>query len=432
MPKALIITYYWPPSGGSAVLRWLKFAKYLKEYGWEPVIYTPKNPEPQEFDTSLLQDIPDNLEVIKKKIREPYRIYKWLTGRSKDERLGVALISEKYKGGLLSKFSLWIRSNLFIPDPRIFWVKPSIRLLAKYLCKHSVDVVITTGPPHSMHLIGMGLKKKTGVKWVADFRDPWTNIDFYQELMLTRWADKCHRKLEQEVLQTTDRIIAVSPSMSNEFKAMGAKNVFTITNGYDGEIASPPIKEDPHHFTLLHLGSLPRSRNPVILWEVLSDLAGEDPSFAKKLRLELAGKVDIVVQQSIQDSGLQNYVIHFNYIPHSGIMEAMAHAQVLLLVINNTSNAKGILTNKFFEYLSARRPILAIGPEEGDAATILDTTGAGKIFGFEDRINLKKHLLQLFALYSQGKLQVNSSDFEKYSRRNLAAQLAEILNTLIG
>src|SRR5512145_3112746 len=158
MRKALIITYYWPPSGGSAVLRWLKFSKYLGRFGWKPVIYTPLNPEPQEFDESLLADIPENLEVIKTKIVEPYSIYKFLTGKKKNERLGVALMNQGKRKGFMSKLSLWIRSNLFIPDPRMLWIRPSVRFLKNYIEQHDIHVVITTGPPHSMHLIGHGLK----------------------------------------------------------------------------------------------------------------------------------------------------------------------------------------------------------------------------------------------------------------------------------
>ncbi|MEJ2050837.1 MAG: glycosyl transferase family 1, partial [Calditrichota bacterium] len=187
MKKVLIITYYWPPSGGSQVLRWLKFVKYLREFGWEPVIYTPENPEAPETDTSNLKDIPENLEIIKRRIREPYQAYKIFLGKKKDEKLSTAFLSEDKKGKkITAKIALWIRSNFFIPDARRFWIKPSVKYLADYLKSHPIDTIITTGPPHSMHLIGLYLKKKTNFPWVADFRDPWTNIDFYKELLLTR------------------------------------------------------------------------------------------------------------------------------------------------------------------------------------------------------------------------------------------------------
>jgi glycosyltransferase involved in cell wall biosynthesis len=429
MKKVLIITYYWPPSGGSSVLRWLKFTKYLRSFGWEPVIYTPANPEPQEIDQSLLKNIPENLEIIKTKIYEPYSLYKWLTGKKQSDRLGVALMSDNKKPGFISKFSLWIRSNLFIPDPRRFWVNPSIRLLSRYLKANPVDIIVSTGPPHSMHLIGLGLKRKLGVKWVADFRDPWTNIDFYTDLLLTTMADHCHKKLEKSVLRGADFIITVSPGMTEEFKNMGIMNLATITNGYDEEPLSA-LKPEKGKFTIVHLGSMPKSRNPENLWHALSNLVKGNPGFASQLQIRLIGKTDRTVHDSIALYKLNNYLVQEEFVPHDQTMELLTNAAVLLLCINNTPNAKGILTNKFFEYLSAQRPIVALGPKNGDAALILQETGAGSIFDYKDTDLLSNHVLALFELYSQDKLAVNSSNIEKYSRKNLTRQLSELLNKI--
>lgn len=430
MKRALIITYYWPPSGGSAVLRWLKFAKYLRNFGWEPVIYTPANPEPQETDLSLLKDIPLNLEVITSPIWEPYTIYKWLTGRKKEDRLGVALMTDKKNGGLISRFSLWIRSNLFIPDPRRFWVNPSIRLLGDYIRSNPVDVVISTGPPHSMHLIGLGLKKKLGSKWIADFRDPWTHIDFYKDLALTRLADRYHKMLEKKVLEEADQVITISPGMTREYLSMGIHPVTTITNGYDEE-SFVTAKPDESKFTLIHLGSMPKSRNPEILWKALSELVNQNHRFASMLHIRLIGKADLLVKESIENNHLQHYVSTEEYVPHEQTPEILTRATVLLLCINNTPHAAGILTNKFFEYLSARRPILALGPTDGDAAAILNQTGAGRIFDYSDYSGLKNHLSGLIELNSQNDLKSEFKDIERYSRKNLTKELSELLNKLI-
>jgi glycosyltransferase involved in cell wall biosynthesis len=430
MGKVLIITYYWPPSGGSAVLRWLKFIKYLRDFGWEPVVYTPENPEAQELDESLLKDIPENLTLIKTRIYEPYRLYKWITGIKRSDRLGVALMSDKKKPGLTGKLSLWIRSNLFIPDPRIFWIRPSINYLSNYLQQHPVDVIVSTGPPHSMHLIALGLKNRLGLKWVADFRDPWTNIDFYKDLKLTRLADYCHRKLENKVLRGADQIITVSPGMTREFFEMEIQNVITINNGFDLE---PPekVNVETGKFVLLHLGSMPKARNPENLWKVLSELTTQDSRLASSLRIRLIGKADQAVRESVIHYALQKYVAFEDYIPHEQTLSILAGATLLLLCINNTPNSKGILTNKFFEYLSARRPILAVGPPEGDAAAILAETKAGHIFNYNDTEGLKSHLISLFELYLQHNLKIEEADIERFSRRNLTQQLSEVLNKLI-
>jgi glycosyltransferase involved in cell wall biosynthesis len=429
LQRVLIITYYWPPSGGSAVLRWLKFSKYLGQFSWEPVIYTPENPEPQEYDESLLSDIPGNLEVIKTKIIEPYSVYKFLTGKKKNERLGVALMNQGKKGGLVSRVSLWIRSNLFIPDPRMLWIKPSVKYLAKYMKQHPVDAVVTTGPPHSMHLIGYHLKRKTGIKWLADFRDPWTNIDFYNDLSLTHRADKIHHKLEKMVLLGADRVITVSPGMTEEFRSMGAKNITTITNGFD-DLDTSLIKRSTEKFSILHLGSMPRSRNPENLWMVLSELTQADPEFRKLLEIRLIGKADQSVLDSLKKFELLSFVRMESYIPHNETPQILSASSLLLLCINNTPNAKGILTNKFFEYLSAKRPILAIGPKDGDAASILNESGAGKVFGYNETVKLKEHIAELFGKFSAQNLSVNSTGIDKYSRRNLTEQLSILLNQM--
>jgi glycosyltransferase involved in cell wall biosynthesis len=429
LKRVLIITYYWPPSGGSAVLRWLKFTKYLRDYGWEPVIYTPENPEPQEIDESLLTDIPDNLEILKTRIIEPYTVYKWLTGRKKADRLGVALMADKKKSGIFGKFSLWIRSNLFIPDPRILWIKPSMNFLDKYLDKNPVDIIISTGPPHSMHLIAKRLKEKKGIKWLADFRDPWTNIDFYRELTLTKHSDRKHRKLEMEVLRSADHIVTVSPGMTGEFKKMGIADVTTVTNGYDDEILKH-AKPLPLGFNIVHLGSMPKSRNPQILWEALNEILQTEPGLQGHLKVHLIGKTDIAIVDSIKLHHLENFVKQHAYIPHAEAQGILSSASVLLLCINNSENAGGILTNKFFEYLSAHRPILAIGPVNGDAATILDESGAGKIFEYTDVTGLKNHLIALFNLYTKNALEVNSKNIERFSRKSLTYELSNLLNRL--
>ena len=429
MRRVLIITYYWPPSGGSAVLRWLKFTKYLRDFGWEPVIYTPSNPESQEIDASLFSDIPENIEIIKRKIIEPYSIYKFLTGKKQDERLGVALMDQGKKKGLMSRLSLWIRSNLFIPDPRMLWIKPSVNFLAKYLKQNPVDAIITTGPPHSMHLIGLRLKKRTNLKWLADFRDPWTNIDFYKDLSLTAMADRRHKLLEKKVLTHADHIITVSPGMTEELRIVGVKGITTITNGFDDSDVSS-IRYKINKFSILHLGSMPKSRNPENLWKVLSELISVNPLFASQLEITLIGKADQSIVESLDQFKLTPFVKQISYIPHSETSDVLSSAAVLLLCINNTPNAKGILTNKFFEYLSAKRPIIALGPKDGDAAFILKETGAGDVFGYHEEDTLKAHLLSLFDLFSRDEMYINSSNIEKYSRKNLTKGLSILLNKI--
>jgi len=428
--RVLIITYYWPPSGGAGVQRWLKFAKYLPDFGWQPIIYTPDNGEVPVTDESLDKDISPETIVIRKKIWEPYDWYKKFVGQKKDEKINVGFLSEQEKPKIIEKISVWIRGNFFIPDARKFWIRPSTKFLSKYLSKHKVDAIISTGPPHSMHLIALKLQERFKIPWIADFRDPWTNIDFYGDLMLTKRSDRKHHKLEKSVLQNADCVLTVGKTLGDELKQLGAKKVEVITNGFDMLDFQDNEVELDKKFSIVHIGSLPKSRNPISLWKVLSKLVDKNTEFRNDLVIKLVGKCDFQVNQSIFDFGLSNYVKRVDYVAHSTLGDIQKSAQVLLLVINNTQNAKGILTGKFFEYLAAKRPILAIGPVDGDVAAILDETNSGVIVDFNDFWGLENVLKSYYKKYKKQELVLKSQKIENYDRRRLTKSLVGLINGL--
>jgi glycosyltransferase involved in cell wall biosynthesis len=435
MQKVLILTYYWPPSGGAGVQRWLKFVKYMREFGWEPVVYTVKNGEIPVVDESLLREIPENIEVIKTDIWEPYLIYKRFIGRKKNDKINASFLSENKKTGLAEKISVWIRGNFFIPDARKFWIQPSIQHLLPLIEKDHIKYVISSGPPHSMHIITMGLKQKfPQLKWVADFRDPWTNIDFYEKLMLTKWADKKHHQMEREVLKNADCILSIGQHMQAEFeniyKLSNGQNLNkfkTITNGYDEtDLVKSKVEKD-NKFSIAHIGTLVKDRDPLVLWKVLNKLINTNSLFEQQLEIKLIGKVDIAVMESIEKMGLRSYINKIDYLPHDKVIEEQQRARLLLLLVNNTKNANGILTGKFFEYMASGSSILAIGPVEGELASIMAETGTGLITDFEDELNLEKNILSFF----DGKTTVRREEkIEKYSRRNLTKQLCALLDEL--
>lgn len=420
MKRLLIITYYWPPNGGAGVQRWLKFTKYLPQHGWQPVVYTPSNPELIMPDPALAEDVPAEAEIVRRPITEPYGFYKRLTGRGKDAKVHTGFLSEEERQGWREDLALWVRSNLFIPDARVWWVKPSIRHLKAYLKDHPVDAVVTTGPPHSLHLIGLGLKRDRGLRWIADWRDPWTNIDFYQQLKLTGWADHKHRRLERAVLREADRTIAVGWTMAAELEALGAKHVDVITNGYDpADVPSPAAPVD-EGFSLVHVGSLTSTRNAPGLWKALALLCARDPVFAAKLKLRFVGAVDHTVLASIAEAGLADKVERVGPVSHAEAMRHMQRARVLLLLLNDTANAKGILTSKLFEYLSVGRPLLSIGPKDGDVARVL---GAERIV---ERGQEERSLEIIRGLFEQSG-QAAGEAFVPYSRPALTTQLVKVL-----
>ncbi|MFA5782188.1 MAG: glycosyltransferase family 4 protein [Bacteroidales bacterium] len=427
MRKVLIITYYWPPSGGAGVQRWLKFVKYLREFNWEPVIYTPENPENPEEDNSLLKDVPDNITILKTPIWEPYNFYKRFIGHKKTQKISAGFLSENKKPKLPEKIAVWIRGNLFIPDARRFWINNSVKYLSDYLAKNKINVIISTGPPHSMHLIALKLKKKLNIPWLADFRDPWTNIDFYKDLKLTNRADKKHRKLEQKVLSNADKVIVISKTMAEDMKRLHNRHYDVITNGYDTEDLQTTTLKMDNKFSLAHIGTMPKTRNPELLWKVLNKLVNEDSQFVSDLEIKLVGKVDYSVVESLKQYNLSDFYNKINYLPHDEVIRIQQQSQVLLLLINNTPNAKMILTGKFFEYLAARRPILCIGPTDGDAAKILFETKAGYISDFDDEETLKKNIIILYSEYKAGILQSHNKGIERFSRKNLTKELAGLM-----
>jgi hypothetical protein len=440
LKKVLIITAYWPPAGGAGVQRWLKFTKYLRNFGWEPVIYTPENSEIPVIDNSLFKDIPENIAVIKQPIWEPYNIYKLITF-SRKKRINVGFLSDSKKPRLSEKLSVWIRSNFFIPDARCFWIKPSVKFLTWYLSENPVDVIISSGPPHSMHLIALNLIKEFKVKslkfkvksipkWVADFRDAWTQIDFYKDLRLTSIADKKHHRLELEVLKYADVVVTVGKTMGDEFETIHKREYKVITNGFDTDDTSNINIIPDSKFSIAHIGSMPKTRNPHGLWKVLKKLVDNDKEFASKLEIKLVGNIDFAIKESINDNKLDRFVNVINYLPHDEVIKVQKQTQLLLLIINQTENAKTILTGKFFEYLASKRPILCIGPVDGEVARIINETNSGKVIDYNDEKSLWNQILQYFNAFKQNELKADSENINMYSRKELTGKLVEILNNI--
>ena len=429
MKKVLIITYYWPPSGGGGVQRWLKFVKYLREFGWEPIVYTPKNPEVPSMDASLLSEVPHDIEIVKTSVWEPYSLYKKFIGKKKSEKINTGFLSESKKPKLTENLSVWIRGNLFIPDARKYWIKPSVRFLKKYLKENQVDAIVSTGPPHSMHMIALGIKKSMNLPWIADFRDPWTNIDFYDKLMLSRLADKSHHIKEQEIIRNADILTTVSWSWAHDFKKMGAKKVEVITNGFDPSDFKSISRLSAHKFELCHIGSMNKDRNPRRLWEAIAEVADNTKGFMHDLKITLLGTTDHEVFEDIEHYGLKTKVEYVSYSPHKEVLQRAANSTLLLLPLNDTPNVAGIIPGKIFEYLALKKPILCIGPETGDSARIIRETKSGETVGFND----KNEMVAFIKLYYQKFKNMESiveekSNFNIYSRIELTKKMAQSLN----
>ncbi len=448
MKRVLIISYYWPPAGGSGVQRWVKFAKYLPAEGWQPVVYTPQNPELSSVDETLLKDIPAEAEIIKRPILEPYGFYRRLFG-SKSSTDMQSLIKDSavsatggevnpISGGTKSwkqSLSLWVRGNLFIPDPRVWWVCPSVRFLKKYLKEHPVDAIVTTGPPQSMHLIGRGLHRATGIPWVADFRDPWTKMFYYKHLHLSKCADQRHHRLEKSVLDEASAVISVSPLVQQEFQEMTSNRVELITNGFDADdfvdicgevLPSADEHSSPTTFNITHTGLFAEDGNPLALWDAIADKCAEDEAFAKALRIRLVGKVDAAIIAALAERGLADHVDALGYRSHDEAVAEQRAAGLLILPLRQEPEYRNVLPGKIFEYLASGRPVLGIGQEDGAAATVLTDSGVGVMYDWDKAGQIRAAIDAAW----DGTFPFNPSGIGRYTRSALTHTLAALLDSL--
>lgn len=420
--KVLIICYYWPPAGGPGVQRWLKFVKYLPDFKVTPIVYVPENPSYPITDEGLLSQVPENIQVLKQPIKEPYGVAGMLS-RKHTKSISAGIVPHQKKQNLLQKLMLYVRGNYFIPDARIGWVKPSITYLENVLTSQGIDTIITTGPPHSLHLIGLGLKERLPeLEWMADFRDPWTSIGYHDKLKMTKKTKAKHKDIEREVLQSADKVIVTSPRTKKEFSKITTQPITVITNGYD--IAENQKIELNNNFTVSHIGSLLSDRNPKILWSALSAIVTTNKAFRDCFRLSLSGRVSETVLESIAVYGLEGYVQLEGYVSHQKAIQLQREANVLLLIEIDSQATKAIIPGKLFEYLAARRPILAIGPEDSDIQSIIENTSSGNYFTYTQEDAIRELLLQHFNRYQKGTAQLQTGSIQQYHRKELTKTLA--------
>jgi glycosyltransferase involved in cell wall biosynthesis len=431
LKKILIITYYWPPSGGSGVQRWLKFVKYLPQLGWQPHVYTPSNPSFAIADGSLHKDVPSEAVVVMQPVWEPFDAFNKLNRLLGKKPVKPSDFVSTGKKSLFKTISTWIRGNLFIPDARVFWVKPSVKLLTNYIIENGIEKIVTTGPPHSVHLIGLRLKKANPqVKWIADFRDPWTEWDLLDTLMLTSLARAKHKKLEHEVLTKADKVITIAPYHVERLQALGKRKVTLLTNGFDEDDFKGVAHIKTTKFTITHIGIVDELRDPRPVMEAIVACCVQHRDFGNEVLIEFIGNVNSSFKEYVKENPVLHSITRFvNQLPHNELLQSYGQTNLQLLVLAHTAIAPGNLPGKFFEYLASRNPILAIGPIEGDAARILNQTKAGEIF---ERYNQGGIQASLLSSYDNWKRDTKRgvSDVSMFTRKNLTFQLGRIIESL--
>lgn len=423
--KVLIATYYWPPSGGSGVQRFLKFCKYLPQLGIKPTVLTVSNPTYPIIDESLSEEVPSTVEVHRTKSFEPFKIYAALSGSDTDSatKPTQALKGEDWK----SKVATWVRANLFVPDARLGWLFTARREALEIVREKDIDSIITTGPPHSTHFIGKYVRRNTGIQWIADFRDPWSDVYYNQLLPRTSVAQSVDKNLERSILQESDEVVVVSPSMIDRQSDVLDREYQLITNGFDPDDFNNSAEELASYtyspFTIRFVGSVREAAIPTGIFKALARLDDE-----LDICLEFIGNVHPQVQKLVEDYGIEDRVSFKSYIPHKEAVKAMQASDLLLLSISKTENSEQIITGKLFDYLGAQRPILFMGTTRGDAARIIRQTGQGVCFEHEDYDEIFRYLDQVVRDPDQlPTMALKTYEKHPYSRITLTEKLASLI-----
>lgn len=426
--KLLIITYYWPPSGGSGVQRWLKFVKYLPSFGWQPLVFTPENPSFEIRDDTLMKDVPPQAEVIRFPIWEPYTVFSTISKLASKKPVSQIDLVATGRKNLFQRITSWIRGNIFIPDARVFWVKPAVKFLEDFLVANEITTIITTGPPHSLHLIGLKLKTKNpSLKWIADFRDPWSEWDLLDTLSLTGWARKKHQNLERKVLTHADRVITIAPFHVNRLEVLGGRRVDLITNGFDEDDFTGIQKVKTKKFTIRHIGMVDELRDPKPFMKAARALAEASLNFSENVIIEFIGSVNSAFREFVaKDKVLSTITIFSRPVSHADLLKLYGATDIQLLILAHTALAAGNLPGKFFEYIASGNFIFGVGPENGDAADILGQTKAGIMVERANSEKIKDTLKIRFEEWSRGSVEV-MRDVSTFSRRELTGKLIDLI-----
>jgi len=432
MKKVLVISYYFPPAGGPGSLRVVKFVRYLSRMGWQPVVLTVKKGEFPYRDESLAKEIPPNVVIHRTTSWDPFLLYKKFTGKSEDETIPIGILTHK-KTSLKEKIAAFVRSNFFIPDARIGWIPFALWKAFRIIRQEKIKLVFISSPPHSSQLVGFCLKTCTGIPWVADLRDPWTDIRYYEFVKRSKISYRLDRFLETLVLKRTNAITTVSSDLVRMFSAKLKGNFsgkfHIIPNGYDEEDFSA-LEYQPHStFEILHTGNMQDHQNPLILWKVLRKMTDQHSEYRHLIRVRLVGRTHPEIQQAVTEMGLEDMVSFLPFKPHREILPMMKNADLLLMVIPRVQKNLGIVTGKFFEYMGTNCPILIIGPPESDAGKLIRPLVGSLIINYDDEGKLEQYLIDAITKWKAGKWFFDNREYTRqFSRKVLTEKLITIFN----
>ena len=432
MRRVLFVTYYFPPSGGPGVQRSLKFTKYLPEFGWMPTVLTvkPEDASYPDLDPDLGLEIPTGVEVSRTAAWDPYAMYARVLGREKQDVVTVGFLGEA-RTNARQRVARWIRANVFLPDARVGWVPFAVSRGRQLLRRYNHEAIVTTGPPHSSHLIGLILSSLHKKPWIVDLRDPWTGIDYSEDLPTSAPAHSLDAAMERTVLRRASAVTIISEAMRSQVIEGRRLPIEVIENGFDpADFEGLQVSPRPDRFTLAHIGNLSAARNPTSLWKALRSMRASQT--VPDLSLVLIGNVEPEVLAAAEANGVSVDVLP--YVPHETAVQRMCESTMLLLSINRVKSAPGIVTGKLYEYVASGRPVLGIGPPDGDAARILRDSGAGHMFAFDDSAGIGRYLQSAYHAWKSGRRLQGASEAAAslFSRRSQTKRLATLLDRISG
>lgn len=435
MKNLLVITYYFPPSGGPGVQRVLKHVKYLREFGWNPIVFTVRDADYPAFDYSLIDEIPKDIKVIRSKIFEPYNFYRKLTGKKPGEPVDVNII--KKEGAKLSfkeQIIEFIRGTFFIPDARIGWYFTSKRELNEVIRDNKIDAIYSSSPPYTSSVIAKYAKKKLKVPWIAGFRDPWT--DFIQappRWFLPKYIDK---SMEKNVFTTADAVevawLGIQKDALQKYPNLPNDKFIHIPNGFDSDDYPNIEQKRSEVFTITYTGSMYGKRNPKALFDAIESLIQQSKITNKDFILQFIGRFGQEVHQMMDQTSFKERIININYIPHNESIKKLLESDALLLIVDESKESEEIVPGKVYEYLGTYKPLLVVAPEQGAIADLIQETGTGLIAHQSNTKKIADNFYQLFELWKSNNFlnTINVQSINGYERKESARKLADLLNKI--
>ncbi len=413
--KLLLISYYWPPSGGSGVQRWLNFSNNLVKKGWDITVFTAKNANYPIIDNGLNRIVDKSIKVFRIPILEPTRFLK----KNNSDNINSS--------NFINKFILWIRANIFFPDSRMFWIKKVAKQASDYIKQNDINCLITTAPPFSTHIIGLKIKRKTNIKWISDFRDPWSDFFQFKLLPMTSYQKNKHSNFEKKCLSFSDAVITTSPSLTKKFSLINS-NSYTITNGFN----SFKKNVETDKFLLMYSGVMKSIQNPKNLWKILNEICIENKDFSNDLMVRFIGDFDNEIIANKDIKLIESKVKFEEYIEKSKLDIEISKANVLILTSVNLKDANNIIPGKLFYYFSFKRPIIAFSNLNSDVSDIISKSKTGKVFDFMSHVDLKNHILELYSEYRSKKNSFDPTGIASYSYKNLSENVDALLKKTIN